>query len=348
MMTQKQSERYSRHLRLRDFGEEAQRRLLQAKVLVIGAGGLGSPVMQYLTAAGVGEIGLMDDDVVSLSNLHRQVLYSTADIGQLKIEVAAERLRNMNEDVRITCIPERFSAANAIQFIPDYDVIIDTTDNIPARYHINDACVRYHKPLVYGAIFRWEGQVTVFNYQEGPTYRCLFPEPPGAMVQSCDEEGVVGALPGLIGTYQALEAIKIITGKGQVLNGRMLCINVDTNSQYFFNFKRREEAVKAAYEVSDVTEIDIHTFKTLLSDENIQFLDVRTQAEFDAQNAGGMNIPLDALPKYFNKIKTHPSLLIACQSGVRSVEAIRILRSKGYQGKYYHLTRGLKQLFDMR
>lgn len=346
-MTQKQSERYSRHLRLRDFGEEAQQRLLQAKILVIGAGGLGCPVLQYLAAAGVGNIGLMDDDIISLSNLHRQVLYTTNDIGKLKVNVAAERLKAMNDDVLITPIPHRLTAANAAQYVSTYDVIIDTTDNIPARYHINDACVKYNKPLVYGAIFRWEGQVTVFNYQEGPTYRCLFPEPPGAMVLSCDEEGVVGALPGLIGTYQALEVIKIITGKGQVLNGRMLCINVDTNSQYFFSFKRREEAVRAAYEISDITEVDAREFKNLMSMENIQLVDVRTPAEFAVQNAGGLNIPLDTISAHFEQIKTYPSLLVVCQSGVRSPEAIRVLRAQGYQGKCYHLTRGLKQLFEM-
>jgi adenylyltransferase/sulfurtransferase len=346
MLTQRQEERYSRHIRLRNFGREAQQKLLEAKVLVIGAGGLGCPVLQYLTSMGVGNIGVMDDDTISISNLHRQVLYTSEDIGKYKVEVAIRRLSAMNEDVYFHPYRLRLTTSIADEVISGYDIVVDTTDSIPVRYQISDACVRLGKPMVYGAIFRWEGQVTVFNYENGPTYRCLFPEPPGPMVMSCDEEGVVGALPGLIGTYQALETIKVITGEGVVLSGRMLCIDPASNRQYFFSFKRKEESVQASLIKTDISEIDNESFKKILKDEAIMILDVRSPGEFAHRNAGGINIPLDSLESDIKGILQHEDILILCQSGVRSSEAVRLLKKHGYTGKIHHLTQGLAHYFS--
>jgi len=228
-------ERYHHQMILKDFGEAGQQKLLQAKVLVIGAGGLGCPALQYLTAAGIGTIGIVDDDVVTLSNLHRQILYSTSDIGFLKAEKAAEKLRQLNPEISIIVYSERLTTQNALSIMKAYDVIIDGTDNFSTRYMINDACVLLQKPLVYGAVSQYEGQVAIFNYKkenlyEGVNYRDLFPYPPkDTEVLNCAEAGVLGILPGIIGTMQANETIKLITGIGKPLINRMLTFNALNN-----------------------------------------------------------------------------------------------------------------------
>src|SRR5690606_21639588 len=222
-LTQAETLRYSRHLIMPEVGPEGQRKLKAAKVLLVGAGGLGSPSALYLAAAGVGTLGLVDFDVVDESNLHRQVLFGTKDVGRPKLEAASERVRDVNPNIRVVQHPERLTSENALDVLAGYDVIIDGTDNFPTRYLVNDACVLLGKPNVYGSIFRFERQVSVFATEGGPCYRCLFREPPPpGLVPSCAEGGVLGVLPGIIGTLQALEAIKLILGQGKTLAGRLV------------------------------------------------------------------------------------------------------------------------------
>ncbi len=348
MFSKEEAERYSRHLRLKDFGEEAQEKLKTASVLVIGAGGLGCPVLQYLIAAGVGTIGIADPDVVALSNLQRQVLYTTADIGQKKADVAATRLKALNPHSTINTYTERVNHQNADRLINAYDIVIDTTDNIPARYQISDACVRNNKPLIYGAIFRWEGQVSVFNYRNGPTYRCLFPEPPGEIVLSCDQEGVVGVVPGIIGSLQALECIKLITATGEVLSGKLLSVDLNTFQTSIVKFRRRDESILKAYEDPGITELDTEGMHQHLEEQKITILDVRNPDEFERENVGGLNIPLPELRNHFGPIMEKKSVIVICQSGRRSVEAIRQLREAGFSGTCYNLTEGLSPFLASR
>ena len=232
------TERYQRHLALPEIGWDGQQKLRRAKVLVVGAGGLGCPVLQYLTAAGVGVIGIMDDDVVSLSNLQRQVLYNTGSVGRKKVEVAQEMLQALNPEVTFGIHPEKLTEANALAIIGLYDFAVDCTDNLKARYVINDACLQAGKPFVYGSIYQFEGQVSVFNYQNGPTYRCVFAENT-AEPPNCADLGVLGVLPGIIGSYQALEAIKLITGIGELLSGKLLIVNTLTHVQRIIQLKRQ-------------------------------------------------------------------------------------------------------------
>ncbi|HEY2989392.1 MAG TPA: molybdopterin-synthase adenylyltransferase MoeB [Candidatus Binatia bacterium] len=237
--TQEQTTRYSRHFLLPEVGEEGQAKLLKAKVLMVGAGGLGSPSAYYLAAAGVGTLGIIDNDVVDLSNLQRQILHTNDRIGMPKVESAKMTLQGLNPDVRVIPYEEKLTSKNIMEIIKDYDIIVDGCDNFPTRYLVNDACVLAHKPNVHGSIFQFEGQATVFYPGKGPCYRCLYPEPPPAeMAPSCAEAGVLGVLPGLIGTIQALETIKLILGKGETLVGKLLCFNTLTNEINTLNLKR--------------------------------------------------------------------------------------------------------------
>src|SRR3990172_9985474 len=221
--SEEQIRRYSRHIILKEVGGSGQQKLMEAKVLLVGAGGLGSPCAYYLAAAGIGTIGIIDSDVVELSNLQRQILHNTSDIGRLKVDSAKETMVSLNPDVTVNTYPERLTTDNILSLFAGYDIIVDGSDNFPTRYLINDACVMLGKPNVHGSIFRFEGQATVFKPPEGPCYRCLYPEPPPAdMVPSCQEAGVLGVLPGIIGTIQAIETIKLILGKGEPLVGRLL------------------------------------------------------------------------------------------------------------------------------
>lgn len=241
--------RYDKQIALPEVGETGQRKLAEAKVLVVGAGGLGCPALQYLAAAGIGTIGIVDGDVVNETNLHRQVLYNNSDVGKPKVEVAAERLKNLNSQIEINTFSEFLTAANALDIVANYDLIVDATDNFAARYRINDVCVKLNKPFVYGAIHRFEGQVSVFNYKGGPTYRCLFPDKPAEnQIPNCNETGVLGVLPGIIGTHQATEVLKIIIGIGEVLSGKLMTLNLLTNSTRTFEFSRNDEQVQKAKE----------------------------------------------------------------------------------------------------
>ena len=351
-----QFERYRRHLSLPQFGLEGQERLLAGRVLVLGAGGLGSPLVLYLTAAGVGHIGLVDFDTVAVSNLQRQVLYTTDDLARAKTEVARERLQALNPEVEIRTHPVRLDAQNALSLFADYDVIVDGTDNFPARYAANDACVQLGRANVYGAILRYEGQATVFDARRGPCYRCLFPvpPPPGA-VPSCAEGGVLGVLPGLIALIQATETLKLLAGFGETLLGRLL--QYDALTMRFVEFQLRKDpdcpacgaaamhsgfpaAESARSPAGDTQEEDLTEVRAVdvarrrERGERFLLLDVREPEEYrTAHIEGAQLIPLGELEQRIAELspwRTAP-VVVHCHTGVRSARAVRQLRAQGFR-----------------
>ena len=349
-----QWERYRRHLNLPEFGVEGQQRLLASSVLVIGAGGLGCPLIQYLAAAGVGRIGLMDHDVVDRSNLQRQILYGTADIGRPKAEVARERVEAMNPDVTVEAIVDQLTSENALELFARYDVVIDGTDNFPTRYLSNDACVLTGKPTVYGAILRFEGQASTFDAKRGPCYRCLFPEPPPpGSVPSCAEGGVLGVLPGMIAMIQATETVKLLTGIGEPLLGRF--IHYDALSMEFreFRFKKDPDCPVCganptitelidyegfcgvpAVEASDGAEIQAGVVAQRLRDgDELLLLDVREPDEYErARIDGARLLPLGEVESRLTELadwKERP-VVVHCHHGGRSAKACAILREAGF------------------
>ncbi len=351
-----QFERYRRHLSLPEFGLEGQQRLLAGSVLLIGAGGLGCPAAQYLTAAGVGRIGLIDDDVVSLSNLQRQILYSTADVGKLKVEVARQRLAGLNPDVQIDTHAIRLDSSNALDLFADYDVIVDGTDNFPTRYLSNDACVLLGKPNVHGSIFRFEGQASVFDATKGPCYRCLYPEPPppGA-VPSCAEGGVLGILPGTLALVQATETLKLLTGLGQPLYGRLL--HYDALEMSWREFKMQKDAdCPICGEYPEIRAlIDYEGFCGMPAREGdrpeivqcsparyaerreagepIFLLDVREPHEVEIARIEGAHwIPLGDLDKRIDELEVarDQTIVVHCHLGGRSSKAVQRLHELGF------------------
>ena len=352
-----QFDRYRRQLSLPEFGLDGQRKLLEARVLLIGVGGLGCPAAQYLAAAGVGTIGLVDDDLVSVSNLHRQILYSAADIGRPKVEVARERLEALNPDVEIAVHATRLDSSNALELFADYDVILDGTDNFPTRYLTNDACVLLGKPNVHGSIFRFEGQASVFNLPDGPCYRCLYPEPPppGA-VPSCAEGGVLGILPGMLAMVQTTETLKILTGLGEPLRGRLL--HYDALEMVWREFKMQKDPAcpicgdnpvirelidyegfcgMPAREASEPLEIPqlapFELAKRLAGGESIFLLDVREAAELEQARIEGAHwIALGELESRLGELTAmkDETIVVHCRTGVRSATAVRMLRESGF------------------
>ncbi len=333
MFTSSENERYSRHIILEGFGEEAQLKLKQAKVLVVGAGGLGCPALQYLAAAGVGTIGVADGDHVCLSNLQRQVLYGFDDIGSNKAKAAVKRLSLLNHEIEIKAIPEFLNVDTIQNIVEQYDVVIDGSDNFSTRYLINDTCILLGKPLVYGAIFKFTGQLSVFNFNGGPTYRCLYPEAPeSGEMPGCGEIGVLGVLPGIIGTYQASEAIKLICGTGEVLSGKMMTVDLLKNETSYFNFKLNPENLKISklesveYEcAAPIRELSWGELILLRSKESIRLIDVREVEEYQRQNIGAENIPLSEFAQKINEFNPKETLVIHCQSGKRARKAIEVL-----------------------
>jgi molybdopterin/thiamine biosynthesis adenylyltransferase/rhodanese-related sulfurtransferase len=349
--------RYSRHLIMPEVGMDGQLKLKQAKVLCIGTGGLGAPLGLYLAAAGVGRIGLVDFDSVDLTNLQRQILFGTSDIGRPKIEAAADRLRNLNPDIQMDQFETRLTSDNALDILKNYDIVVDGTDNFPTRYLVNDACVILGKPNVYGSIFRFEGQITIFGAPAGPCYRCLYPEPPPpGLVPSCAEGGVLGVLPGIVGAIQAAETLKLIIGKGEPLIGRLLLF--DALAMRFRELKLRknpecpvcgehptitklidyaefcgvrgEEAASAAQ--STVPEIAPRALKARLDRGDDLFnLDVREPHEYQICNMGGHLIPLGELSRRVNELDSSREIVAHCRSGKRSAEAVEFLRSAGFR-----------------
>lgn len=350
-LTPEELSRYSRQINLPDVGQAGQRRLKAARVLCIGAGGLGSPAALYLAAAGVGTVGIVDNDVADLSNLHRQLLHDTDDVGRPKIDSARERLKNINPGVSIETYGERLRAENARELIRDYDVVIDGSDNLPTRYLSSDVCVWERKPNVYGSVHQFEGQASVFAPHLGaPCYRCLFPEPPPPdAIPSCAEAGVIGAVPGLIGIIQALEAIKLVLGKGTNLLGRLL--HVDALSLHFREFNiRRDPNCPVCGESPTITEpIDYEQFcggiresrvptisaaqlhDKLDNGESITLIDVREPFEFEiARIAHAKLIPLGEIPERLDDFSRDQQTVVFCKTGSRSAKAIEFLQSKGF------------------
>ena len=356
MNKEKRYERYQRQIVLKEFGVAAQQKLLQAKVLVIGAGGLGCPALQYLVAAGISTIGIVDDDIVSLTNLHRQVLYNMNDIGSSKAEVAADKLKQLNDEINILPYNTRITNQNALDIIAQYDIVVDGTDNFSSRYIINDACVLLNKPLVYGAISKFEGQVAVFNVKNtlnksAINYRDLFPSPPkDDEVLNCAEAGVLGVLPGIIGTMQANETIKLITQTGEPLINKLLVYNALNNSTYQLSLSANEEAqqlipknkaafLKMGYEwlcsssINNELEIDAIEFNNLIDDNNTTIIDVREKNEQPiVDEFTHLKIPLSELIRQQSLID-NDNVVVFCQTGKRSLQAVRLLNEVFNQSK---------------
>ncbi len=333
MLTQAEKDRYSRQTILPEIGLKGQLQLKAAKVLIIGAGGLGCPVLQYLAAAGVGTIGIADYDKVEASNLQRQILYTREDIGKYKAVVAKEKATSLNPFVLFETHISNVTKENVLPLIEAYDIVVDGSDNFATRYLLNDACIIMNKPLVFGSIFKFDGQVSVFNYQDGPTYRCIFPEPPSTdEMPNCAVIGVVATLPGIVGTVQANEVIKIITGIGEVLSGRLLVINALTMQTQCFDFKAIEKNKLIAnlgtytYDCDPiVSSINLMELQQLLQTEKIQLVDVREPEEHAVFNIGGINIPLSKVATDERLFDTDHTTIFYCASGIRSKKAVELL-----------------------
>lgn len=363
--------RYDRHIIIPDFGLEAQEKLKKSRVLVVGAGGLGSPVLLYLAAAGIGHIGIVDCDCVDDSNLQRQVLYSVDEIGVLKTEAAKKRLMSLNPYIDIQNYTVQLTSQNAMDIVSQYDVVADGTDNFPTRYLVNDACVLLDKPNVYASIYQFEGQVAVFNYLDkngvrGPNYRDLYPMPPHpGLVASCAEAGVLGVLPGIIGSLQALEVIKVITGVGEPLSGRFFVFDALTFETRTFHIKRNPEnplngdhpsitalidyeqfcGVQAVERpVKEISPEELHTWQ--MEDPDLQIVDVREPEEYEMVNIGGELIPLSQIKANAARIDRTKRVVVMCKSGRRSAKAIRILEDEFGLKNLYNLEGGILNYID--
>jgi molybdopterin/thiamine biosynthesis adenylyltransferase/rhodanese-related sulfurtransferase len=358
-------QRYQRQLLLNELGQSGQDKLQHAKVLVIGAGGLGCPALQYLAAAGIGDIGIVDADLIDLTNLHRQILYTMQDIGQPKATTAARKLQDLNPDIQITPFDLFLTNQNALEIVAEYDIVIDGSDNFTTRYLLNDACVMLGKPLVYGAVMRFEGQVGVFNLaskdvKHATNYRDLFPAPPNnSSAFSCNEVGVLGVLPGIIGMLQATEAIKIVTGIGTPLCNTILTYNALQNSFYEFEISARLSTItdipidKTAFELydyqgfcnaqEDVAEISPEAFNILLQNiGEVSIIDVREQHELPIIDQFPCSkIPFSMFESNLSSISEQKTIIVFCQTGVRSISAARLLQRKYASASIYSLSGGV-------
>ena len=357
-LTTNELARYSRHLILPEVGTEGQQRLKAAKVLCVGTGGLGAPLAFYLAAAGIGTLGLVDFDVVDESNLQRQIIHATPDVGRKKIDSAADKLLALNPALNVVKHETLLTSANALDIIKDYDIVADGTDNFPTRYLVNDACVLLNKPNAYGSIFRFEGQASVFATEEGPCYRCLYPEPPPpGLVPSCAEGGVLGILPGLVGVIQATEVIKLILGKGETLAGRLLL--VDSLKMRFRELKLRKnpecpicgtnrtihalidyqqfcgitpERKEDQTEKNGIPQISVKDLKSRIDGgEEIYLIDVREPFEYAIANLGGKLIPQNDVAQRLGEIDRDREVIVHCKGGVRSQKIAEYLKQQGYQ-----------------
>jgi len=364
--------RYARHLILPEVGADGQRRLKAARVLCVGAGGLGSPLALYLAAAGVGTLGLVDFDVVDATNLHRQILYGTADVGRPKLAAAAERLAGVNPNVRVVPFEERLTSENALRIVREFDVVADGTDNFPTRYLVNDACVLTGRPNVYASVFRFEGQVSVFWAQQGPCYRCLFPEPPPpGLVPSCAEGGVLGILPGLLGTMQAAEALKLVLGAGEPLVGRLVLVDVLAARFRELRIRKNPDCVVCGprptvtrlidYQAfcgepplvssppmfGRVPEVSVEDLKTMRDrGDRIVLVDVREAHEWPISDlSGSVKIPLGTLPQSLEKLSKDDEIVVYCRTGGRSANAVQFLQRAGF-GKAKNLAGGINRWAD--
>jgi sulfur-carrier protein adenylyltransferase/sulfurtransferase len=359
-MTNEERIRYSRHLSMPEVGAEGQKKLNAARILCIGAGGLGSPAALYLASAGVGTIGIVDFDEVDLSNLQRQILHGTKDVGRMKLESARDRLHDANPNVSVKLHQARFSAANAMELVTNYDVIVDGSDNFPTRYLSNDVAVFARKPNVYGAVFRFDGQASVFApHLGGPCYRCLFPEPPApGTVPSCAEAGVLGVLPGVIGLLQAIEAIKLILQIGESLVGRILHFDALKMNFRQFHVRRDQHCPVCGDHPTITAPIDYEQFcgtknetpeisatelkRKLDAHEAVELIDVREPFEAEiARIDGAKLIPLGELPARLGEIPRNRQTIVHCHSGVRSAQAVELLRKAGFND-VFHLAGGIE------
>lgn len=353
--------RYSRHLLIPEVGLEGQRKLKNSSALIVGTGGLGSPVALYLAAAGVGRIGLVDYDVVEPSNLQRQVIHGTSTVGKLKVDSAKEKLQDLNPDIQIDIYNEPFTSANALRIAKDYDVLIDGTDNFPTRYLTNDVCVFLGKPNIYGSIFRFDGQLSVFYAKEGPCYRCLFPEPPPpGLIPSCAEGGVLGILPGTIGTLQATEALKVLLGIGEPMIGKLLLYNALDMSFDFVNLKKNPKCrvcgpnadIKELIDYEefcgvpghdhgldgsagaglDISALDLKNRLSPAGNSKLILLDVREPHELQISAIpNAINIPLGQLAARLTELDSADDMVIFCKAGTRSARALELLVSAGFK-----------------
>ncbi|QWX82497.1 ThiF family adenylyltransferase [Cellulophaga sp. HaHaR_3_176] len=347
-------ERYSRQTQLKEFGLDAQKKLLKAKVLVVGAGGLGVPVLTYLNAMGIGTLGVIDDDVVSITNLHRQVAYDESEIGKPKVSSFIKKLQLQNSETILIPYHSFLTVENALEIINTYDVVVDASDNFATRYLVNDACVILNKPFVYGALHSFDGQVSVFNFENGPTYRCLFPTMPNANeVPNCDENGVLGVIPGIIGNLQALEAVKVITGIGSTLSGKLLLFDGLNQNYQKINFSKVVENgeiknLRKSYDFScdiSISSIEAIDLEVLISHEKIQLLDVRTNEEytkFHLKNT--IHIPISELENRTSELNFLEDLYVVCQSGIRSQKAITFLKEKQPNTNFINVTGGINKM----
>ncbi|MFM7431401.1 MAG: molybdopterin-synthase adenylyltransferase MoeB [Flammeovirgaceae bacterium] len=353
--SKEECERYSRHFVLPNFGEAEQLKLKRAKVVVVGAGGLGCPVLQYLTAAGIGTISIIDRDVVSLSNLQRQILFAVDDLNQPKVKVAASKLKRLNPNVTFHIQQTKIDSSNALTLLNGFDVIVDCTDNFPTRYLLNDASVLLHIPLVYGSIFRYEGQVAVFNVNGSATYRDLYSLPPlPDSVTSCEEGGVLGVLPGIIGSIQAYEAIKVITGIGTALSGKLLLLDATSMETQIIQIPNKNQSKNilglidyeyfcdAPKKSTFMKEVTVQELKALKdSNANFQLIDVREPHEVDICEIGGELIPQGEIPHNLDKIAKDKQVIIHCRSGARSGNMVKWLESNHGFTNLYNLKGGI-------
>lgn len=348
------TERYIRQTSLAEFGSDAQSKLQKAKVLVVGAGGLGIPVLQYLNAMGTGTLGIVEHDTVDITNLHRQVLYDESDIGKPKIEAIAKKLSVQNSETDLQLFDTFLTPENALEIISNFDLVMDCSDNFPTRYLVNDACAILNKPFVYGALHGFEGQVSVFNYKGGPTYRCLFPDMPDpAQIPDCNTNGVLGIIPGIVGNFQALEAVKVIAGIGEILSGSLLIYDGLEQNVYKIKFPPITENLRIkslqksyAFETcSNHQNIAAEEFINLLeTNKTMQLIDVRSPDEFAQFHLEkSKNIPLDRFESGLGEIDLSKPVYLVCQSGVRSLKAIQMIQKNHPASELYNLEGGLNQ-----
>jgi sulfur-carrier protein adenylyltransferase/sulfurtransferase len=360
LLTPEEAQRYSRHLVLPEIGKRGQTKLKASSVLVVGAGGLGSPVLTYLAAAGVGHLGIVDFDNVDYSNLQRQTIHGTADVGQPKVASATQTITNINPNVKVTQYPFALTRDNAMSIAEGYDLIIDGTDNFATRYLVNDVCVLLKKPNCYGSIFRFEGQASVFGHEGGPCYRCLYPTPPApGLVPNCAEGGVLGVLPSIIGTIQATEAIKILLGIGQTLSGRLLLYDALDMSFREMKVRRSPDCPICGEHPSIDSLMDYPAWcgtkigeptngepqsawdispqeaqKRMQSDPTIRLLDVRQPDEYDICHLGGQLVPLGELADRLGQLNPEDSYIVHCKLGKRSAKAVELLRNHGFRNVF--------------
>ncbi|MEM9076323.1 MAG: HesA/MoeB/ThiF family protein [Bacteroidota bacterium] len=346
--------RYTRQISLSKFGPDGQRKLTESKVLVVGLGGLGLPALQYLNAMGVGTLGLVDQDIVDFHNLQRQILYTESDVGHSKLQTALDRLKEQNSETTLIGYDTFLTRENALEIVREYDVIVDATDNFATRYLINDACVLLNKPFVYGALHGFEGHVGVFNYNGGPTYRCLYPEMPSPHeVPNCDENGVLGVIPGIIGNLQALEVVKVITDIGHVLSGKLLVFDGLEQNYLKINLQINPENLKIKKLADNYDDSSCHVVSSISAEEFSQkrlqetctVIDVRTSKEFELQHLPeAIHIPLNTLNLPKELTHTSQPIYVVCQSGMRSERAIQQLQADYPKLKFLNILGGMNRV----